>query len=113
MQIAYKSRRLEKAFLKKAQAVKEWGDQNAGKLLQRHAELMAADSLEIFSKLPGTGYHPLAGDRKDQFACYGKHPFRLIFEPDHDPVPRKVGGGVDLSAVTQIRIIEVVDYHGD
>jgi len=113
MQIDYKSRKLEKAFLKKAQAVKEWGGQNAQKLLQRHTELQAANNLEIFSTLPGTGFHSLKGDRKDQFACYGKYPFRLVFEAEHDPVPRKTDGGVDLSLVTQIRILEVVDYHCD
>jgi hypothetical protein len=92
--------------------VKEWGDQNARKLLQRHTELIAADSLEIFRTLPGTGFHRLSGDRKEQFACFGKHPFRLVFEVDHDPKPRKGDGSIDLNLVTHIRIIEVVDYHG-
>lgn len=113
MRIAYKTRKLEKAFLTKAQAVKEWGTQNAQRLLQRHAELQAADNLEIFGTLPGTGFHPLKGDRKDQFACSGKYPFRLVFEADHNPAPRKTDGGVELSLVTKIRILEVVDYHGD
>jgi len=113
MKIAFKSKKLEKAFLKETLAVKEWGAENAKKLLLRHTQLLAAGNLEIFSTLPGTGFHPLTGDRKDQFACYGKHPFRLVFEADHDPVPQKTGGGVDLSVVTKIRIIEVVDYHGD
>ena len=113
MEIIYKSKKLENAFMKRKQGVQEWGDQNAKKLFLRHTQLQAADNLAIFSTLPATGFEQLRGDRKTQFACYGKHPFRLIFEAAHDPVPRQSDGGVDLVLVTRIRIIEVVDYHGD
>jgi proteic killer suppression protein len=112
MEIVYGSRMLEKAFLKKAQAVREWGPENAKKLLLRHEQLVAADNLEIFKALPGTGFHPLAGDRENQFACYGKHPYRLVFEPYPNPASRNADGVIDLRSVTKIQIIEVVDYHG-
>lgn len=36
---------------------------------------------------------------------------RLIFIPDHDPVPRKDDGGIDLAQVTKITILEITDYH--
>ena len=31
--------------------------------------------------------------------------------PNHEPVPRKDDGGIDLDKLTSIIIIEVVDYH--
>jgi proteic killer suppression protein len=38
---------------------------------------------------------------------------RLVFEPDHDPIPTLEDGGIDQSAVTRIKILEVVDYHDE
>ena len=45
------------------------------------------------------------------FAIDLVHPFRLVFEPNHDPLPRRKDGGIDLEQVTAIKILEVVDYH--
>ena len=39
------------------------------------------------------------------------HPHRLVFAPNHEPVPKKCDGGIDLDKVTSIIVIEVVDYH--
>ena len=77
------------------------------------AELSAADTLAVVGKLPAARLHALKGDRKGQYAVDVKHPFRLIFEPTHDPIPTKDDGGVDLEKVTRIRVLTVEDYHGD
>jgi hypothetical protein len=55
----------------------------------------------------------IKGDRKGQFSVDVRHPFRLIFEPAHDPVPTKDDGGLDPAKVTRIRVLSVEDYHGD
>ncbi len=55
--------------------------------------------------------HELSGNRKGQFAIDLKQPFRLIFEPNHNPIPRKADGGFDLGKITAITILEVEDYH--
>lgn len=39
--------------------------------------------------------------------------YRLVFTPDHDPIPMRADGGVDRTRITRILIKEVVDYHGD
>lgn len=57
--------------------------------------------------------HPLSSDRKGQFAIYLWGSYRLVFVPDHDPIPTLPDGGLDRTKVTQISIKEVVDYHGD
>jgi len=75
-------------------------------------ELRAADTLADISTLPPARCHQLTADRAGQFAVDAQHPFRLIFEPAHDSVLRKEDGGIDLTRVTAIRIVEVTDYHG-
>ena len=56
--------------------------------------------------------HALTGDRKEQFAVHLWGSYRLVFEPDHEPIPRLEDGGIDPVHVTRIAIVEVVDYHG-
>ncbi len=39
------------------------------------------------------------------------HPYRLIFVPGDDPVPRKPDGGLDWNHVTAIIILGVENTH--
>ena len=71
----------------------------------------AADTPDDISRLPPARCHELKQDRKGQLAVDLVHPKRLIFEPDHDPVPKKKDGGVDWKGVTRVLVIEVTDYH--
>lgn len=56
--------------------------------------------------------HALTGDRKGHFAMNLDGGLRLVFEPDHDPLPSLPDGGLDRKDVTRIRVLEVVNYHG-
>jgi toxin HigB-1 len=73
---------------------------------------MGAPTLRAMEGAPGR-CHALTGNRRGQFgmALWGAN--RLVFEPDHDPIPTLEDGGTDQSAVTRIRILEVVDYHDE
>ena len=113
MDIFFKTKKLQKACNNERDSIRQWGPANARKIRQRLAELRAAVTLENMKILPAAGCHPLKGNRAGQFAVDVNHPFRLIFEPDHDPVPRKDDGGVDLGGITRIRILAVEDYHGE
>ena len=55
--------------------------------------------------------HQLTGNRDEQYAVDIDRQYRLVFMPDHDPMPRRPDGGVDTDRVTAIVIIEVIDYH--
>ena len=55
--------------------------------------------------------HPLKGRRNEQYAVDLVHPHRLVFRPDHDPIPVKADGGIDTEQVTAITVIDIVDYH--
>jgi proteic killer suppression protein len=48
----------------------------------------------------------------EQFAVDISANERLVFEVDHDPVPRKADGGIDLSKVLAGVILRIEDYHG-
>jgi proteic killer suppression protein len=56
--------------------------------------------------------HQLHADRAGDFAMYLWGSYRLVFQPDHDPVPELPAGGIDRALVTRIIVKEVVDYHG-
>lgn len=60
--------------------------------------------------LPGR-CHALTGDLRGQFALDLDGPYRLIFEPAHDPLPVDGNGALDWSRVTAIRILRIGDYH--
>ncbi len=110
MDIVFKSRKLEKIF-NSAKELKKNFPQSFDKIQMRMQVLMAAPSLEHVPKNKPERCHELTLNRKGQFAVILKEPFRLIFEPNHDPVPRKDDGGIDLEKVTAITILEVTDYH--
>lgn len=73
--------------------------------------LQAAPTLNDMSLLPPERRHELKGKRIGTFAVDLEHPYRLIFKPAHNPVPRKHDGGIDLKEVTAITIMGVEDYH--
>jgi proteic killer suppression protein len=75
------------------------------------AVLKAADNCAMVPTQKPERRHELTGKRKGTFAVDLKHPFRLIFKPNHEPVPVKKDGGIDLSKVTAITILGVEDYH--
>ncbi len=55
--------------------------------------------------------HELTGDRGGQLSIDLDHPYRLIFIPDHDPIPTRTEGGLDWNRVTRILILEIADTH--
>lgn len=111
MEITFISRKLQKACNSEKEMRARFGKPLAERLQQRLAELKAAETLEDMRRLPPARCHELSQDRKGQLAVDLVQPKRLIFAPDHNPVPRKSDGGLDWPHVTRIRVIEIIDYH--
>ena len=111
MEIRFHSRKVQKLCNSEKEMRKKIGPRVAEKLKQRLSELNAAVTLEHMKRIPAARCHELGQDRKGQLAVDLVHPMRLIFEPDHNPIPRKADGGLDWTKVTAIVIREVVDYH--
>jgi len=109
--INFKTQKLEKIFNSAKKLNKKYGER-IGKLIQRRmAVLRAAPTLKEVSHRRPERRHELEGNRKGAFAVDLDHPYRLIFKPNHNPLPLKNDGGVDLSKVTSITILGVEDYH--
>ena len=111
MEISFAASKLAKLCNSQQEMRGKLGPRCAERLQQRLEELRAAATLDDMRSLPGARCHELTQDRKGQLAVDLVHPLRLVFEPANDPVPAKADGGVDWSKVTEIVILEVVDYH--
>lgn len=110
MQITFKSKKLENILTDPREISKTYGVM-AKKVNQRIKELSAAPSLLVMKTLPAANCHELHGGRAGELAVDISGNWRIIFEPDHDPVPAKADGGLDWNSVTQIKILKVTDYH--
>jgi proteic killer suppression protein len=108
MEINFKDKTLKDLCEQKSLAQRKLGIQMARKLQARLADLMTAS---VVTELCAGRPHPLTGDRAGQFALNLVHPQRLVFEPDHSPVPRSESGGIDWSRVTRVCIIWMGDNH--
>ncbi len=111
MDITFGDNKLLKCANEQKYARKTLGSLRAEKLEKRLKELRAASALEDVRNLPQARYHELTGNRKGQLACNLDHPYRLIFLPGNNPVPRKPDGGLDWSQITAIEILGIEDYH--
>lgn len=80
-------------------------------IINRMAVLQVASNLALVPTTRPERMHQLTENLKDQFAVDLVHPYRLIFKPNHDPLPRKDDGGIDRQRVEAITILDVIDYH--
>lgn len=112
MRIGFKTSKLGKVFASRMLLTREFGQPMTQKIMLRMAVLANAPSLADVPASAPDRCHQLGADRDEQFAVDLVHPYRLVFAVDDDPVPRRDDGGIDLTAVGAIRILEVVDYHG-
>lgn len=113
MNISFKSKKLEKTFNEGAQLRKRYGADQAKKIGLRMSALRAAERLgDFMAYSKPERCHELSGDRAGQLSMDLIHPYRLIFIPNHDPIPKKDDGGLDWSRVTAVKIIDVENTHG-
>jgi len=110
VEINYKSRKLERQLTDPKVMMKSFG-QLARKVNQRLKDLSDADNLAIMKTIPASKCHELTGDRKGELAVDVSGNYRMIFEPNHIPVPIKYDGGLNWEEVTKIQINGIEDYH--
>ena len=115
MNISFKNRKVEKSFNEGKQLQKTHGTLRAKKVRLRMKALKAANSLRDFwppKSGPERCHELTEGKRAGQLSMDLDHPYRLVFVPDHDPVPTLADGGLDWSQVTAVMILGVEDTHG-
>jgi plasmid maintenance system killer protein len=109
--VNYVDNKLEKTCNSAKDLRRRYGDV-CGKLIgQRLDQMKAASSLAVLRTLPQLRCHELTGDRKGQLAVDVKQPYRLVFRPNPIHVLTRDDGGLDWTSVTDVTIIEIVDYH--
>ena len=113
MDIFFKNTKTERLFAPGRTLVKFHGARRAKIIRLRLIALETARNLAAFwpPKSGVTRCHELTMDRDGQFSMDLDHPYRLIFEPRHDPVPKLPDGGTDWQAITAITILGVEDTH--
>jgi plasmid maintenance system killer protein len=110
MDFSYASGRLQKELSDEKSMRRANGDRSRA-LQNRLSVLATVEKLSDVPKGPPDWLEQLKGDRDEQFSVVLTKNWRLIFEADHDPIPRLKDGGIDLDKVTAIHFVEVVDYH--
>jgi len=111
MNIRYQTRRMENSVASPSAIRKNYGDR-AKKLSQRLDDLASVVNLEAIRSFSSARCHELTGTRQGELAIDLTPNHRIIFKPDHDPVPRKEDGGLDWIMITRIVIVAIgEDYH--
>ena len=111
MNIAFKTKRIEKDLNSSKRLTKKYGSKIARFIMRRMKVLAAANSLADVPRQPPVRCHQLSGDRDEQFAVVIKGQWRLVFIPKHASISRKEDGGIELSQITAIEVIWIGDYH--
>ena len=111
MQVTFRNKKLKKICSIQKEAIKTCGNNRDRKLMQRLMELSAADNLSQIPSSPPPRCHELTGNLKGKISVDLDHPWRLLFVPMNDPLPKKEGGGLDWGQVTAIEITEIADTH--
>jgi len=62
-------------------------------------------------QIPAANCHALSGRRAGEWAVDISLNHRIIFEINHDFIPKKENGEIETIKVTEIRIINTTDYH--
>ncbi len=107
MNVAFRTRELQKLANDSKAARKALGARCAELLRKRLDDLRAASSLEEMRNLPGR-CHELKGGRAGELAIDLEHPKRLVFHPRDG---NRDSRALDWSSVTSVEIVEIVDYH--
>lgn len=108
MDIYLRTGKLQSLRSQAEEARRRLGPEMGRKLQQRMIELKAAECLVDMTRLPSARCHELSDER---LSVDLKHPYRLIFVPANEPIPRKEDGGLDWTGITAVEITDIADTH--
>jgi plasmid maintenance system killer protein len=111
VQIYFRNTKLKKTCESERELLRKYGPELGPRIAQRLSELRALRSLDDATKIPHLGLHQLKAGRDEQFGVDLPLGRRIVLEIAHNPIPRKDDGGVALSEVTEVVVVEIVDYH--
>jgi proteic killer suppression protein len=108
MEIDFKNKKLRELCENRKKAEAELGSDGAKKLRTRLSDLEAATHVhELTAGRP----HPLEPNSLREFSVDLSDGKRLVFEPNHRPIPLNEHENTDWAKVTAITIVFIGDYH--
>jgi toxin HigB-1 len=110
MDLSFATRKFERELADERSMKRAYGERSPA-LRNRLSVLAVAQKLSDIPKGPPDWLEQLTGDRDEQFSVKLTKNWRLVFAADHNPIPRRDDGGIDLDQVTAVKLLEVVDYH--
>jgi len=110
MKLTYKTKKLEKKLTDDIELIKAYGT-SAKKIRQRILELKAAEHLGVIATLPALRLHPHKGKNKGLWSIDIHKNWRILFELDHEPIPKKEDGSIAIQEITIIKITSIEDPH--
>ena len=111
MEISFKTTRLEKQFSAEKELQRAYGKAVTVRIQTRMAVLKNAPTLADVPKEPPERCHPLKNNRRGEFTVDVGSRQRLVFVPNHDPMPRRQDGSVEPNLVRAITILGIIDPH--
>lgn len=104
MKVVFRNDKLQKGYEDYRKLTQRYGTEQSKKIIARLNELISAKNLYDISKLPQARLHQLTGKYEGSLAVDLKQPYRLILQPLN-------GTLTNLESITEIKVIEVTDYH--
>lgn len=110
MEIRYKTKKLEKSLTTDNGLLRTYG-RLAKKIKQRMQQLKSAENLETIQQLSVLRLHSYKGKEEGIWSIDIQENWRILFRLENDPIPKLADGGVDIKAITIIKIISIMDPH--
>lgn len=110
MRIEYRKNKLKKQLSDASEIKKSFGV-NAKRVASRLDDIEASPNLAVLMQIPAANCHSLSGSRRGEWALDISANYRMIFEIANNPIPITEDGSINTYLVTDICIIEIVDYH--
>ena len=110
MNIEYRKNKLKKQ-LSNASAIKKAFGVNAKRIASRLDDIIASPNLAVLIQIPAANCHSLTAERSGEWALDISGNYRLTFGITHNPIPKNEDGSINIHLVTDICILEIVDYH--
>jgi plasmid maintenance system killer protein len=110
MEIDYRKNKLRKQCSSASEIKRAFGTR-AKKVSDRLDEITSSPNLSVLMQIPAANCHPLKADMAGEWALDISGNWRIIFEIDDDPIPKKEDGSIETNLVTKVKINEIDDYH--
>ena len=110
MKIEYRKNKLKKQLSNASEIKKAFGA-NAKRVSARLDDIVASPNLSVLIQIPAANCHLLTLNRKGEWALDISGNYRMIFEIANNPIPETEDGSINVLLVTEICILEIVDYH--